>query len=219
MTHWWLIFKIQSAITEKECARPQTFAWQTDLVPNAVLVSDHSDVAGPLIWAPWRLHYNCIFLDKNFRQVTKFYPDGDLTSPLLCYPRAQGEYRVIWDLRGLWETLGTWKAPCIFCKSLSKWEMTSFKQLNLKSLHPLIRSSQPRPTFFFFHRDGWKGTRPQEQQSTCWHGSVSHRLFRKCFSKCSSDSWWFGRDNGIDSLTPAGFHSFDTGNVSEASQG
>lgn len=28
--------------------------------------------------------------------------------------------------------------------------MTSFKQLYLKSLHPLIRSSQPRPTFFFF---------------------------------------------------------------------
>lgn len=27
--------------------------------------------------------------------------------------------------------------------------MTSFKQLNLKSLHPLIRSLQPRPTFFF----------------------------------------------------------------------
>lgn len=93
----------------------------------------------------------------------KFYPDGDSTSPSLCYRRAQGVYAVIWDLRGLWETLGRWKAPCIFCKSLSKWEMTSFKQLTLKSLHPLIHSSQPRPTLFFFHSDGWKGTRPQEQ--------------------------------------------------------
>lgn len=119
------LFITHRAITE----RPQAFAWQTDLIASAVIVSDHSDVTGLLIWTPPRLRYNCIFSDQNFRASHEILSECGPASPSFCYVRVQSAYRVIWALRGLWETHGTWKAPCIFCKSLSKWEMTSFKQL------------------------------------------------------------------------------------------
>lgn len=32
-----------------------------------VIVSDHSDVAGLLIWTPWGQRCNCILFDKNFQ--------------------------------------------------------------------------------------------------------------------------------------------------------
>lgn len=126
MRHWWPLHNPQS--NNRDSVKPQVFAWQTDLIANAVIVSDHCNVAGRLIWTPKRLHYNCIFSDKNFRASHEILSDYGSTSPSFCYPRVQSEYRIIWALRGLWETHGTWKAPCIFCKSLSKWEMTSFKQ-------------------------------------------------------------------------------------------
>lgn len=116
------LFITHRAITE----RPQAFAWQTDLIASAVIVSDHSDVA---YWYEHLRDYAIIAFSriKISGQVTKFYLNVDPQVPR----SVMWESRVNTELSEPWEDYerhtGHEKHPA---SSVNHWANERWQVLN-----------------------------------------------------------------------------------------